>query len=46
MCMGKDLVGKLMVQDVWTKSKMSVDFDGGKVFEKQTDGHALMTSNS
>ena len=37
MQMGKDLIGNLTAQDTWTKSKVSVDFDGAKLFQSRRD---------
>lgn len=44
MRMGKDLIGNFTVQDTWTRSKVSIDFDGGRALHLRTDDHAMVTS--
>lgn len=44
MRMGKDLMGNFIVQDTWTRSKVSVDFDGGRALQARTDIHGMITS--
>jgi len=46
MRMGKDLIGNLTAQDTWTKSKVSIDFDGAKLFQTLKHDSPLITGSS
>ena len=44
MRMGKDLIGNFVVQDTWTRNKISTDFDGGRALQAPTPHNGMITS--
>ena len=40
MSMGKDLIGGFVVQDIFTRSKASISFDGGEALRAQLSSKA------
>ena len=44
MRMGKDLIGNFVVQDTCTRSKISVDFDGGRALQAPTQYNGMISS--
>jgi len=44
MEMDKDLTGSVTVQDVWIRSKKTVDFDSGRLFQEWNSDHSLINN--